>query len=517
MPVDVKIPQLGESITEAEIVRWLKADGESVAVDDPLAEIETDKATAELPSPASGILQIVVPEGSTVKPGDVVARIQEGKAKGETKPAAPAAPDEAAARAPQSAAAAKPSAPREARGDTREAQGQAPGEREAPARPPRPAARQAVPPPASSETDGGDDRLSPAVRRLVTENHIDPAGISATGPGGRLTKEDVLAYLEANKTESQQRPRNEAVRPDEAARERRLATMREQADDETRSDAGAERPPREQAPERDDKGARLSLVRGATPASEPAARADALKPPRASGDGSAEERVRMSRLRRSIAQRLVEAQQTAAILTTFNEVDMSRVMDWRSRFKDKFAQAHGVTLGFMSFFARASVLALKDVPVVNARIEGDEIVYNSQVHLGIAASTDRGLVVPVVRNADALGMADLEREIGRLAELARTGRIGLEDLTGGTFTISNGGVFGSLMSTPILNPPQSAILGMHKIEKRPVVIADQIVVRPMMYLAVSYDHRLIDGREAVTFLVRIKERIEDPERLLLEV
>jgi 2-oxoglutarate dehydrogenase E2 component (dihydrolipoamide succinyltransferase) len=225
----------------------------------------------------------------------------------------------------------------------------------------------------------------------------------------------------------------------------------------------------------------------------------------------------MSRLRRSIAQRLVEAQHTAAILTTFNEIDMTRVMEVRSRFKDKFAQTHGVSLGFMSFFARACILSMRDVPEVNARIEGDEIVYESHVHLGIAASTDRGLVVPVVRYADTLNLADLEREIARLAELARSGRIGLEDLTGGTFTISNGGVFGSLLSTPILNPPQSAILGMHKIEKRPVVHDDQIVARPMMYVALSYDHRLIDGREAVTFLVRVKERIEDPERLMLEI
>jgi 2-oxoglutarate dehydrogenase E2 component (dihydrolipoamide succinyltransferase) len=389
---------------------------------------------------------------------------------------------------------------------------------QAPPTRPAPSARAEAPP----RGDGGGngeaghsdgDKLSPAVRRLVEENRLDPAGIDATGPGGRLTKEDVLAHLEQAKAASP-RARDEAMRPDEAARERRLATMRERTaeDTDSRNDVASERP-REPAPapEREDKGAHLSLVRGPAPVAEPG------KPAAQAPPGAEEERVRMSRLRRSIAQRLVEAQHTAAILTTFNEVDMSRVMDWRSRFKDKFAQAHGVTLGFMSFFARACVLALKDVAVVNARIEGDEIVYSKHVHLGIAASTDRGLVVPVVRYADSLGMADLEREIGRLAELARSGRIGLDDLTGGTFTISNGGVFGSLMSTPILNPPQSAILGMHKIEKRPVVVDDQIVVRPMMYLAVSYDHRLIDGREAVTFLVRIKERLEDPERLLLEV
>jgi 2-oxoglutarate dehydrogenase E2 component (dihydrolipoamide succinyltransferase) len=447
MPVEVKIPQLGESVTEAEIVRWLKADGDQVAVDEPLAEIETDKATAELPAPSGGVLEIVVAEGSTVKPGDVVARIHEGKAKAAQPPA-----------------------------------------KETPAQTPRETTQEAA---AGSRADGGNggEKLSPAVRRLVDENRLDPHGISATGPGGRLTKQDVLAHLQEGKPAT--------VRPDEA---------------NARADVGSDRVPSEPTVEREDKGARLSLVRGPVPTSEtgaPAAPAPSSEPE--------EERVRMSRLRRSIAQRLVEAQQTAAILTTFNEVDMSRVMDWRARFKDKFAQTHGVTLGFMSFFARACVLALKEIPVVNARIEGDEIVYNQRVHLGIAASTDRGLVVPVIRYAETLAMADLEREIGRLAELARTGRIGLEDLTGGTFTISNGGVFGSLMSTPILNPPQSAILGMHKIQKRAVVVEDQIVVRPMMYLALSYDHRLIDGREAVTFLVRVKERLEDPERLLLEI
>jgi 2-oxoglutarate dehydrogenase E2 component (dihydrolipoamide succinyltransferase) len=538
MPVEVKIPQLGESITEAEIVRWLKADGDQVAEDDPLAEIETDKATAELPSPAAGILEIVVAEGSTVKPGDVVARIQEGKGKGAQKPpatpaqntpasaaresareaAAPPSPPPAARPAPPSAApqaAARP-APAAARSDAAAPRGTATGEAtgRAGAQPggtaeTRPAASRADAGNGGADGQGIADRLSPAVRRLVEENRLDPELINASGPDGRLTKEDVLAYLHAAKEASEQRPRDEAVRPDDAARERKQA-VRDRSAEKREGEAAGDRAAAE--PDREDKAARLSLVR-------PAPGTDTgMKPAGpAAADEPQEERVRMSRLRRSIAHRLVEAQQTAAILTTFNEVDMSRVMDWRARFKDKFAQTHGVALGFMSFFARACILALTDVPVVNARIEGDEIVTSKRVHLGIAASTERGLVVPVVRNADLLGMADLEREIGRLAELARTGRIGLDDLTGGTFTISNGGVFGSLMSTPILNPPQSAILGMHKIEKRPVVVGDAIVVRPMMYLALSYDHRLIDGREAVTYLVRVKERIEDPERLLLEV
>jgi len=321
--------------------------------------------------------------------------------------------------------------------------------------------------------------LSPAARRIAEERELEPSGIAASGRGGRVTKQDVIKHT---------------GRGDEDRTETEAAGA---------SGREPERPARTVPPPH------LALVheRPISPTS-PSSIASAT-----GGD----ERVRMSRLRRSIAQRLVEAQHTAAILTTFNEIDMSRVMALRARFKDRFAQTHGASLGFMSFFARACVLALADVREVNARIEGEEIVYSSRVHLGIAASTDRGLIVPVVRDAHAMGIADLEREIGRLAELARNGKIGLEDLAGGTFTISNGGVFGSLLSTPILNPPQSAILGMHKIEKRPVVVDDQIVVRPMMYVALSYDHRLIDGREAVTFLVRVKERIEDPERLLLEI
>ena len=468
MPVEVKIPQLGESVTEAEIVRWLKDDGASVVVDEPIAEIETDKATAELPAPASGVLQVLVAAGSTVKPGEVVARIAEGGAASvsprtttpKTEEAAPAAASPTKAKAaPRKAAVEKPAAP--------------------PQVPTATPTVEAEPAETAPAAPGKESILSPAARRLAEENDIEAGRVPGSGRGGRVTKQDVLTLLRAG----------EGTSADELA------------------SADTEAPAPEQA--RPEAPARLALVRDrvAVPGG-PAASAR-------SAEG--EERLRMSRLRRSIAQRLVDAQHTAAILTTFNEIDMSRVMELRARFKDTFAKTHGVSLGFMSFFARACVLALKDVREVNARIEGDEIVYASHVHLGIAASTDRGLVVPVVRNADSMSLADLEREIGRLAELARTGKIGLEDLAGGTFTISNGGVFGSLLSTPILNPPQSGILGMHKIEKRPVVVNDQIVIRPMMYVALSYDHRLIDGREAVTFLVRVKERIEDPERLLLEI
>jgi 2-oxoglutarate dehydrogenase E2 component (dihydrolipoamide succinyltransferase) len=295
---------------------------------------------------------------------------------------------------------------------------------------------------------------------MAEEQHVDPASLHGTGPGGRATKSDVAAAAQAR--DSAPAPAAPAAAP--------------------------------------------------APAAKPAPQATRV----AAGDDE-EERTRMSRLRRTIADRLVMAQHTAAILTTFNEVDMSAAMELRAKHKEAFQKAHGVSLGFMSIFARACILALRDVPVVGARIEGDEVVTSKRVHLGIAASTERGLVVPIVRNADLLSMAGLEQEVGRLAGLARDGKLGVEDLSGGTFTISNGGVFGSLLSTPILNPPQSGILGMHKIEKRPVVVNDQIVIRPMMYLALSYDHRIVDGREAVTFLVKVKERIEDPSRLLLEI
>ncbi len=417
MAVEVRIPSLGESVSQGVITRWLKESGDAVAADDILFELETDKATMEIPAEAAGRLEILKQAGETVEVGTVVARIADG----------------AGARAAR--AAEKPSP--------------------APAIPPGtgngPVATSVAP-------------LSPAVRRLLAEHQIDPGDLSGTGKGGRLTKEDVLRVIEGGK---------EPVAP----------AARKQA-------------PAEQAP------LAVAPSLGARP-SAPAA--------------AATERVPMSRLRKRIAERLVEAQRTAAILTTFNEIDMSATIELRKRHKERFQKAHGIGLGFMSLFARASVFALRELPIVNASIEGEDIVYHRQVHLGIAVGTPRGLVVPVVRNADGLSIAGLEKAIAELAVLARDGKLLPDHLAGGTFTISNGGVYGSLMSTPILTPPQSAILGMHKIEERPVAVDGQVVIRPMMYVALSYDHRLIDGEQAVTFLVKIKERLEDPTRMVLEV
>jgi 2-oxoglutarate dehydrogenase E2 component (dihydrolipoamide succinyltransferase) len=411
MAFEVRIPTLGESVNEGVIAQWRKRDGEPVGIDEVLLELETDKATMEIPAEHAGVLRVLRQQGETVAVGDVVARIDDG-AGGVTKPV-PAAPP---------AAAAAPALPA------------------APPVPPAP--------------------LSPAVRRLVEEHALDPAGIPASGKGGRLTKEDVLAHLE---------------RATPAA------------------------PPAVPAP-----AAAAPVGTPAAPAAAPA-----LK--------EGEEAVPMGRLRKRIAERLVQAQHTAAILTTFNEIDMSGVMALRAQHKERFQKAHGVGLGFMSFFARACVLGLREVPAINAEIRGEEIVYKHFVHLGVAVGTERGLVVPVLHHAERMSFADVERAIGRVAGLARDGKLGIDDLSGGTFTISNGGVYGSLLSTPILNPPQSGILGMHKIERRPVVLDDQIVIRPMMYVALSYDHRIVDGEQAVTFLVRVKERVEDPTRLLLDV
>lgn len=427
MSVEVSIPELGESITEAVIAAWLKSDGDVVAVDEPICELETDKANTEMPAPASGVLQIVKAEGETVQVGDVIARIEEGSR---------------AAVAPR-----------------------------------------AVTPGARSP------RIAPAARRVAEELGIDPAEVSPTGAGDRVTKQDLLIHAKGGDSPSLSVVDANPGGAAESAHAR-PATITSEAPSAT-----------------------------ATPAIAPAVAPTATATTPA-GSGSApadEERVPMTSLRRRIAERLVEAQQTAAILTTFNEIDMSRMMELRSRHKDSFAERHGVALGFMGFFARACVEALQDIPQINARIDGDSIVYSKRVHLGIAASTPRGLVVPVVRNAELLDLPEIEREISRLAGAARENKLAVSDLTGGTFTISNGGVFGSLLSTPILNPPQSGILGMHKIEKRPVVVQDEIVIRPMMYVALSYDHRIVDGREAVMFLVKVKERIEDPERLLLSI
>ena len=409
MSVEIRVPRLAESISEAVLVEWLKADGSGVRTDEPVATLETDKAAVEIVADASGVLRHARMAGETVQVGDSLGRIEAGEG-AVSAPAAPAAPAPAFAAAPAPAApAASPAAPAK------------------------------------------DVPLSPAVRRIVEERGLDPAALRGSGPGGRVLKEDVLH---------------------------------------------AEPPAAAPAP----------------------AAARAVATPAAPGTPAEGERVvPMNRIRIRIAEKLVRAQQTAAILTTFNEVAMTRVMESRARWKEAFEQKHGVRLGYMSYFARACVEAMRDVPAANAEIRGTDIVYHDFVHLGIAASTPKGLVVPVVRNAERLDFAGLEREIARLAGRAREGILTPEELSGGTFTITNGGVFGSLLSTPILNPPQSAILGMHKIEKRAVVVDDTIVARPMMYLALSYDHRLIDGEQAVTFLVRVKERLEDPERLMLAV
>jgi 2-oxoglutarate dehydrogenase E2 component (dihydrolipoamide succinyltransferase) len=423
-PVFVVVPSVGESISEGILSRWYKADGSLVKSGEPLFELETDKATSDVPAAGSGVLRISVKEGDTVAVGATVATID------------PADSTAAAKKEKEEA----PPAPKEP--------------------PKKPAAETPRPEPDKPPPSSADRSLSPAVRRLVAEEHVAASRVPATGPGGRLTKGDVLNFLGSSP--------NPQAGPDQSA-------------------------PAAPIP----------------PASD-AATDTASSAPR-------ETRKRMSGLRQRIAQRLVEVQQTAAILTTFNEADMSRVIELRTLYKESFQKKHGVGLGFMSFFVKAAIEALKAFPAVNARIEGNEIVYQNFYEIGVAVSTDRGLMVPVIRNADQRSFAAIEQAIVNSATKARDGSITVDDLQGGTFTITNGGTFGSLLSTPILNPPQSAILGMHAMKKRPVVVDDQIVIRPMMYLALSYDHRLIDGRDAVSFLVRVKECIENPERMMFEL
>ena len=408
MPVDVVLPELGESVTDAILVEWLKSDGEAVTVDEPLAVIETDKADVELPAPSAGVLHTLKADGDTIEVGETIAIIDEdGKAVSKVE-----------------------------------------------------VSEQVD----SSEEPVQADGLSPAVRRLVTENDLDPAAITGTGKDGRLTKEDVLAYLNSEVSEVADPPVSET-------------------DDE---------------PQEAQKSQKVSA---------PA--------PAVTGDG--ERREPMSQIRTRIAERLISAQQTAAMLTTFNEVDMSGIFDLRAKYKEMFADVHGISLGLMSFFVRASVIALQEYPDVNASIDGSDIVYRDHVNMGIAVGTDRGLVVPVLKSAERMSFATIESEIKRVALSAREGKLGLDELSGGTFTITNGGVFGSLLSTPILNPPQTGILGMHAIQNRPIAVGDEVVVRPMMYLALTYDHRLIDGQTSVTFLVRVKDLLEDPARMMLEV
>jgi 2-oxoglutarate dehydrogenase E2 component (dihydrolipoamide succinyltransferase) len=421
MAVDIVVPTLGESVTEATVAKWYKAAGDRVEIDEPLLELETDKVAVEVNAQAAGVIdEILVPTGGEVAVGAVLGRIAEG----------------GAAKAAPKAETAKPAAAASA-----------------------PASVTAAPAPAAA-----DAPLAPAVRKLVEENNLDPAKIKASGKDGRLTKEDVLTHLEK----------------------------------------AAAAPAASPAPK----------IASSTPSSPAGAPAVSLPPAQ---PGVREERVKMTRLRRRIAERLKEAQNTAAMLTTFNEVDMTNVMALRNSYKDQFEKRHGIKLGFMSFFVKAAVAALKEIPEVNAEIQGDELVYKNYYDIGVAVGTENGLVVPVLRNADQMGLADVEKTIAGYGRKARDGKLTIDDMTGGTFTISNGGIYGSLLSTPILNTPQSGILGMHKIQERPVVVAGKIEIRPMMYLALSYDHRIVDGREAVTFLVRLKDCIEDPSRMLLEV
>ncbi|MEP6983177.1 MAG: 2-oxoglutarate dehydrogenase complex dihydrolipoyllysine-residue succinyltransferase [Sphingomicrobium sp.] len=441
MATDVEVPALGESITEGTLAQWLKKPGEAVAADEPIASLETDKVSVEVPSPVAGVLtEQLVQEGDNVAVGAVIARIDETATAGAA--AAPPSPAQAAADSTTNPAGA---------GET-------------------PALRNdATAPVAEAEREDDDHitTLSPAVRRAVLEYHVDPTSIRGTGKDGRLTKDDVIAAAQAQKSGS----------PAQAG-----------------AQTEAKAPP---AP------------------STPAPRADWT--PASAGAQRKEERVKMTRIRQTIARRLKEAQNTAAMLTTFNDVDMSAVIDARTRYKDLFEKKHGIRLGFMAFFVKACALAAKDVPSVNASLDGDEIVYHDYLDVSVAVSAPKGLVVPVVRDADRMSFAEIEKTIADYGKRAKDGTLTVDEMTGGTFTISNGGVFGSLLSTPIINPPQSAVLGMHRIEERPVVKDGQIVARPMMYLALSYDHRIIDGREAVTFLVRVKEAIEDPTRLLIDL
>jgi len=418
---EIRVPTLGESITEATIGRWFKKPGEAVAVDEPLVELETDKVTIEVPAPAAGVLaDVAAKEGETVAVGARLGEISEGAG-------ATGRPD--------------------GKTDKPKPIGAGPEE-------PKPKAEAKATPPAAKVAPN-DVPLAPSVRKLAAESGVDAGQVAGSGKDGRVTKGDMLEAIE-----------RAAAAP--------------------------------------------------TPVAQPAA-AVQVRAPSPPDDAAREQRVRMSRLRQTIAKRLKDAQNTAAMLTTFNEVDMTEVMALRNHYKDLFEKKHGVKLGFMGFFVLACVQALKEIPTVNGEIDGTDVVYKNYYHIGIAVGTEKGLVVPVVRDADKLGLADIEKTIADLGKRARDGQLKIEELQGGTFTITNGGVYGSLMSTPILNAPQSGILGMHKIQERPMVVRGEIKVRPMMYLALTYDHRLVDGREAVTFLVRVKDALEDPARLVLDL
>ena len=419
MSTEIRVPTLGESITEATVAQWYKKPGEAVSADEPLCELETDKVTIEVPAPSAGVMgDLAVEDGATVEVGALLGEILEGT--GASAIASSPSNDAPVSSPPEPRATDKSEAPKQE-------------------------------PAGKSATEEGV--LAPSVRRLVDEHGLDAAALSGSGKGGRLTKGDVIEAVE--------------------------------------------------------KGVKKSTEIPSLPVS---ARSDD-----SSVQPQLEERVKMTRLRQTIAKRLKESQNTAAMLTTFNEVDMSELMSVRSAYKEQFEKKHGAKLGFMSFFVKACVVALQEIPAVNAEIDGTDIVYKHYVNMGVAVGTDKGLVVPVVRNAHLMGFAEIETTIAEYGQKAREGSLAIDDLQGGTFTISNGGVYGSLMSTPILNSPQSGILGMHKIQERPIVVDGEIVVRPMMYLALSYDHRIVDGKEAVTFLVRVKEGLENPERLLLNL
>ena len=428
MATEIRVPTLGESVTEATIGKWFKKAGDAIAADEPLVELETDKVTVEVPAPAAGTLtEISAKEGETVGVNALLGMIGEGGAA--AKPAAKPAPEQAS---PIS----------ETGGKSGAATGKEAAEKTAAIAGSPPVEERKMP-------------AAPAAAKLMADNDVAADQVAGSGKRGQVLKGDVL---------------------DAIAR-------------------GAPSQPAE------------------TPKSAPAA----ARAPSSEGDEAREERVKMTRLRQTIARRLKEAQSTAAMLTTFNEVDMKAVMDLRNKYKEVFEKKHGVKLGFMGFFTKAVTHALKEIPAVNAEIDGTDIIYKNYAHIGVAVGTEKGLVVPVVRDADSMSIAEIEKEIGRLGVAARDGKLSVADMQGGTFTISNGGVYGSLMSTPILNAPQSGILGMHKIQERPVVVGGQIVIRPMMYLALSYDHRIVDGKEAVTFLVRVKEILEDPQRFVLEL
>jgi 2-oxoglutarate dehydrogenase E2 component (dihydrolipoamide succinyltransferase) len=416
---EIRVPTLGESVTEATIGRWFKKAGDAVAVDEPLVELETDKVTIEVPAPSAGTLgDIVAKDGETVAVGALLGQINEGAAGSAAKPAAaPAKPTASAAPPPPAAAA------------------------------PAPAAAPKAPP--------ADAPLAPSVRKLSAETGIDASTVPGSGKDGRVTKGDMLAAIE-------------------------------------------------------------KAASAPVPVNQPAASVQ-VRAPTPADDAAREERVKMTRLRQTIARRLKEVQNTAAMLTTFNEVDMSHIMAMRAQYKDVFEKKHASKLGFMGFFTKAVVQALKDIPAANAEIDGTDLIYKNYYHIGVAVGTDKGLVVPVVRDCDQKSIADIEKAIADYGRRARDGQLKIDEMQGGTFTITNGGIYGSLMSTPILNAPQSGILGMHKIQERPMAIGGKVEIRPMMYLALSYDHRVIDGKEAVTFLVRVKESLEDPARLVLDL